>query len=217
MSYRIITPPASEPVSVADARSFLQLGSDTSQDTMIALFIQSAREGLERELNRALINQTIEDEFEFSIANMMSMNDASASNIITSVYHPFFNTLYRRFTLHFAPVTSILSVKAIDKDDVATDISDYVKILASEPASVSLTNNFVFSYPLTIRIRYQAGYASSDAVPARIKEAILVNVRHSFDCRMNHTMDSGMTLSDKLVSTYRVFHPEVHAGNLYLL
>lgn len=213
MSYRIITPPAAEPVSVSEARSFLQLGADTSQDSLIALFIQSAREGLERELNRALITQVIEDEFEFSLSQMMN----GADNMINAIYHPFFNTLYRRFTLHFAPVTSILSVKAIDRDDVSTDISDYVKILASEPASVSLANSFSFTYPLTIRIRYQAGYASSDAVPARIKEAILVQVRHSFDCRMNHVMETGMSLSDKLVSTYRIYHPDAYEGNYHMI
>lgn len=186
MSYKVITAPATEPVTVAEARTFCGLGSDTSHDSLLTLFIQSAREGLERELNRALITQTIEDEHE-------CFPDSG------------------RFTLRFVPVTSITSFKYYDSDEAVYDISEYTKILNSEPASVTLTDDF--SWPedvLAVKIRYVAGYASASAVPARIKEAILMQVRDSFDCRQNGIIKPGMTVSDRLVQTFKVWHPEVN-------
>lgn len=183
MGYKIITAPALEPVTIAEARNFLQMGSDTSQDNLISLLIQSAREGIERELGRALITQTIEEEF----TDIIGLN----------------------FTLSFAPVSRIISIRSFDDDETECDISEYWKELITEPIRIQLK-----AWPANIRtlkIKYVAGYASSDEVPARLKEAILVNVRQGFDKRQNDAIPEFVTVSQKLSQTFRLWFAGVNS------
>lgn len=184
MGYKVITPPASEPVSVSEARNFLQMGSDTSQDSLISLLIQSAREGIERELCRAIITQTIEEEY----SCIKGLN----------------------FALTFAPVTRIISVTAFDEEETECDISEYWKDLIAEPITVKLKE--WPSNVRTVKIKYNAGYPSSADVPARLKEAVMVNVRQSYDCRQDgEAVPAGVTVSHKLASTFRVWFGGVNS------
>jgi uncharacterized phiE125 gp8 family phage protein len=58
---RVVTPPTSEPVTIAEAKSQLHIGaSDDSHDNELAALIAAAREEWERDTSVALINRTIE-------------------------------------------------------------------------------------------------------------------------------------------------------------
>jgi uncharacterized phiE125 gp8 family phage protein len=61
MAQRLITPPAAEPVTLADAQTFLRLEANsppTAEDTLVEGFITAARMWAEGVTNRALIDQT---------------------------------------------------------------------------------------------------------------------------------------------------------------
>lgn len=57
MTMFLVTPPALEPVTIADARAFLRISTD-SEDDILRRIIKTARELVEAETGLALIDQT---------------------------------------------------------------------------------------------------------------------------------------------------------------
>jgi uncharacterized phiE125 gp8 family phage protein len=57
MTYALITPPTSEPITLAETKSHLRL-DDTNEDALLAALIRTAREHLERTTGLSLITQT---------------------------------------------------------------------------------------------------------------------------------------------------------------
>lgn len=57
MTMFLVTPPAVEPVTIEDARTFLRI-STQSEDTILERLIKTARELVEAETGLALIDQT---------------------------------------------------------------------------------------------------------------------------------------------------------------
>ncbi len=60
MSVTIVTPPASEPISLAEAKLFLRVDHD-DEDDLIALLIAAAREAVETACGRALIVRRVRE------------------------------------------------------------------------------------------------------------------------------------------------------------
>lgn len=57
MTMFLVTPPALEPVTIADARAFLRISTD-SEDDVLRRIIKTARELVEAETGLALVDQT---------------------------------------------------------------------------------------------------------------------------------------------------------------
>lgn len=57
MTMFLVTPPALEPVTIADARAFLRISTE-SEDDILGRLITTARELVEAETGLALIDQT---------------------------------------------------------------------------------------------------------------------------------------------------------------
>ena len=187
----LITPPAVEPVTLADAKQHIRaIGTD--DDEYIANLIAAARDKVETLTQRALITQT-----------WLAVWD-------------FFPT-GRVIRLPKSPVSTITHVKYYpDGASTLATLSSslYQTEILSNPARVILLENC--SFPSTwdegdaVQIQYVCGYGSSPAyVPAELKQAILILVAHWYSARQ--PVQVGATVTDMpksveyLAMPYRVW------------
>lgn len=157
---RVVTPPASEPVTIAEAKAQLNIGaSDDSHDAELAALIAASREEWERDTSAALITRTLEHRL------------------------PRFLGIV---TLTVRPVVSISSVKYIDTAGAEQTVSAADYYLDDD--QLWFKNAFVF--PTTeerseaVRITYVAGYgADSLACPEMDRMAIKLSLANRFEDR----------------------------------
>ena len=145
MSLTLITAPAIEPLTLADAKAHARV-SVTDDDALITAFIQAARERCENMLGRALITQTWEkvlDQFPTAIQ------------------------------LSWPPIQSIVSVKYIDANGAQQTLApaNYVLDNAAEPGWLVLTL-LVLAPSLRAQKILPARFGSWSAVSARHCEAV---------------------------------------------
>jgi uncharacterized phiE125 gp8 family phage protein len=158
----LVTPPAFEPVTLAEAKKQLELSpTDTAHDAHLSLLIQAAREQWEADTDSAVITQT------------------------WKVYAEAFDD--DEIYLPKRPVQSITSIKYYDSTGVQRTLSTSVYDLDPTERSVNLKTNQV--WPVVedrwdaIEINYVAGYTSAAMVPAIYKQAILLLIGKYFENR----------------------------------
>ena len=164
----LVTPPAIKPVTLTEAKAWLDIGY-TDKDTVITGLIGTATahlDGWTGILGRCLCEQTWRQDF----------ND--------------FRSCLR---LPLFPVISITSVKYTDTDGVEQPIASENYTLKNDDlgAYVEFTSSYSFpslnSESAAVRVAYLAGYADiagtpkTSSVPDDIKNAIALLVRHWFD------------------------------------
>jgi uncharacterized phiE125 gp8 family phage protein len=162
MALIVITPPASEPVTPAEAKaspSFRVTG--TTDDADITVLIKAARETAEAITRRALITQTLE-----------LVLDAFPTGGID---------------LYCPPIQSITSIKYIDTDGVEQTLSSALYDLDSDTEPGMVAPAYGESWPATldqinaVRVRYVAGYGAAADVPAAIKTWIKMRAGTLYD------------------------------------
>ena len=156
MSLTLITAPALEPVSLAEAKLHLRVdGAD--EDALITSLIVAARRQAEHELGRALITQTWE----------LTLDEFPAADIQL----PMLSTL------------GIESVKYLDADGIEQTVApaDYALDAATTPGWVLLAADA--SWPGTyaganaVKVRFTAGYGPAAAdVPANVVAYIKLQI-----------------------------------------
>ena len=162
MSLTLITAPAIEPLTLADAKAHARV-SVTDDDALITAFIQAARERCENMLGRALITQTWEkvlDQFPTAIQ------------------------------LSWPPIQSIVSVKYIDANGAQQTLApaNYVLDNAAEPGWLVPAINA--TWPDTqdvinaVRVQYKTGYGDTAAsIPESIKAWLKVTISTLYENR----------------------------------
>jgi uncharacterized phiE125 gp8 family phage protein len=148
MSLKLITPPATEPITLNEAKLHLRVDG-TDEDTMITALIVAARRMAEQRTERALITQTWE--------------------LALDVWDD-------EIELPMPPVASITSIKYIDTDGVEQTLANTEYTLDSYGTmghSVKLA--YGKTWPSiryqddAIKIRYAAGYGTAADVPQDLK------------------------------------------------
>jgi uncharacterized phiE125 gp8 family phage protein len=187
MAINIISEPETEPVGLAEAK--LQCKEDGSdQDSLIELYIKSARQTAEHELGRVLITQTWE----------LTLDAFPAG----------------RIQLPLAPLQSIASVKYLDSNKVEQTLSPTAYFLDKDsvPGGLSPADDTGWpeSYDVanSVRIRIVGGYESADLVPSNIKLWILTHVATWFRNRESVNVGNIVTKMpsmDSLLDRYRVW------------
>lgn len=155
MALKLITAPAEEPVTIAEARAQCRY-DDTSNDTILTLLIQNAREQAEHRLGRALITQTWE----------LALDAFPDSEI----------------ELPKPPVQSIASVKYLDASGVEQTVGGSNYSLDTYGLRHWAIPVYGYSWPVTydaanaVKVRFVTGYGLAAAVPAGIKAWMLLAI-----------------------------------------
>ena len=160
MRAELITAPAEEPVSLAEAKAHLRV-SDTSEDALISSLITVAREHVEAVIHRKLVTQQ---------------------------WRVYFDD-FRELVLHdITPASFILAVKYIATDGALITLSaDQYKLVKSAPAEV--VEAYGVSWPSirdereAVYVDTECGYGGASAVPTAIKRAMLLLIGHMFENR----------------------------------
>ena len=144
---KTITAPTIEPVSLDLAKAHLKV-TDAIEDTLISLYIKSARETVEHRTGRSLITQTLE----FSLDDFAEAIELPMSN-----------------------VSEIVSVKYINTSGVETTLAPSDYYLDSNSLINWIIPAYATTFPETlgsangVTVRFIAGYgATADLVPANV-------------------------------------------------
>ena len=163
MSAILLTPPAAEPLSLADARDFLRVAHDDDDDAIAAL-IAAARLHIEAHTRRALITQ-----------NWRLVRDC----------WPASGTL----TLLPAPARALEAVRLLAVDGTAQelDLDAFVLDAAAAPARARFDRDSLAQPARPFarnEIAIEAGYgAAATDVPAPLRHAIRLLVAHWYENR----------------------------------
>lgn len=151
--------PASEPVTLAEAKVHLRVDHD-DENTLIESLITAARQWAETETNRRFINTTIR----------LSLDAFPCE-----------------FRLPGGKTQSVTSITYVDGDGTTQTLATSVYTLDSdsEPARIVLAYNQMWpqirDVPNAVKVLYVAGYGSAASdVPAGIKKAILQHCLHQY-------------------------------------
>jgi len=163
MSLVVVTPPASEPVTLTEAKAQLRIPvAQTEQDDHITGLIKSAREHCESYHGHAYITQTLK-----LVLDGWPDDD--------------------EILLPRPPYQSITSVKYVDTSGVqqTLDAAAYQADLTSTPGRIRPA--YGYSWPTirdqmaAIEIIFVAGFGDADDVPERIRQAIKIKVADLFE------------------------------------
>lgn len=187
MALKLITAPATEPVTLAEAKAHLRV-DDSGSDTLIGVLIQAAREMAEQETGRALLPQTWEK---------------TLDNFPTAI------------ELTNAPIISITTVKYYDLAGVEQTLASpsYKLDAAGDFSKAWLVPAYGYAWPSTledinvVKVRYVAGYADAASVPASIKQWMLLQVGHWFENREAAAENKlePLPFADGLLDRYRIY------------
>ncbi|TPW29445.1 hypothetical protein FJU08_14010 [Martelella alba] len=160
MTYALTTPPASEPVSLAEAKVFLRVDHEDDDD-LIAGLIVTARKHLEALTGLSLITQ-----------GWRLYRDSWPRSGMISLAH--------------GPVTSVSVVTVYDADGNANTITlDRARLDgAGRPARFYLPDIAATCAPMNgIEVEFTAGYGDAADVPEPARDAITRHVAHMYALR----------------------------------
>jgi len=182
MTTRLITPPTEEPVTLDEVKTQLRVDG-TEDDILIESLITAAREQCEHILKRSILPQTWE--------------------LVLAAFP------CEKIKLLYPSIISITNIKYIDAttaNEVTLSSGQYVLDKDAEPGLVYPVTGA--SWPNTlcltnaVRIRYQAGYADVESVPASIKNWIKLAVSEMYNCGCDSLPENFM---DALLDRYRIW------------
>lgn len=187
MPSTLITAPATEPVTLTEAKAHLYV-THADDDTLIGAYIAAAREDAEHRLGRLLVTQT----WELSLG-------AFPSVIVMPV-----------------PIASIVSITYTDTDgaDQVLDPATYQADTVATPGVIAPA--YGQSWPETyaeynaVRVRYTAGFGLAADVPAGIKAWILLRVGALYENRESAVsgqpiQQAPRDFADGLLDRYKVY------------
>lgn len=186
MTARLITGPAVEPVTLAEAKLHLRVEHD-ADNALIGSMIAAARMAAEHETGRLLITQTWEE-----------VLDAFPAEI----------------ALHTGPVLAIASVKYIDAAGAEQTLDPSAYALDNVGVPAWLTPAYGTDWPAprdvvnAVKVRYTAGYgAAGSDVPELIRMWICLQLGAMYENRAaaGSTQTYSLPFADRLLDRYRVY------------
>lgn len=178
---KVLYAPQSEPVSLSDAKIHLRVDHD-DEDQLIYILVQAATELAENFTGRSFITQT----------RQMKLDN------FPYYRGQYYNNCVGTITIQHSPLISIsgtdaatspntLGVTYYDENETLQTLSasDYWVDSSSGIPRLVVKNSWpsTFTMPNAVTITYTAGYGNANAVPAQIKQAILLMIGHLYEHR----------------------------------
>lgn len=163
MKYEITSGPATEPVSLAEAKAQLRVDS-SDEDALILSLISTARRKVELDTSRMLISQTVKVYFDEWPAG-------------------------QTLCLPLYPAASITSVQYVDQAGATQtwSSSNYtVDLVGMEPRIVPKPTADIpdlGDYPNALIVTYVAGLSAASSVPAELKHSMLTTLTMLYERR----------------------------------
>jgi len=196
MTLKLITAPASEPLTLAEAKAQCEV-VDSDWDTWFTTAIIVAREMAEHETGRALVTQT----WERTLDGFVNADGAALDAIPL-----------------LPPVQSMVQLVYVDTAGAPanlTETTDYVLDNVRDPGFV--VPAYGKAWPDTyatinaVKVRFVTGYGNAAAVPAAIKHWMLMQIGAMFANRESVVMQTGTSpgelpnrFVERLLDRYRV-------------
>ena len=184
MSLALVTPPAAEPVTLAEAKAHLKVDT-TADDTLITSLVTAARARAEWHTGRAFVTQS-----------WTLWLDAWPESGLIEIPLP--------------PLQSVTQVKTYALDDTPSVLGPSVYHVDGASAPARLAGKIDFAPPANLRavnaveITFTAGYVAASAVPWPIKQAILQIVADLYANRGDEA-DIVSSAAEALLAPYRIF------------
>jgi len=206
VNYELVTAPASEPITLAEAKEHCRVDISTD-DSYITALITSAREYVERVTGRALITQTWsltldawpttgQDDWWDGVRD-------GALSILSVEY----------LEIRRAPFLAVTSISTLDEDAAETtwDATNYYTTKQQGYGRVVRKRGVTWPIPgrdrAGIKITFTLGYgANASDVPSSLRQAVLFIVAHWYEIR-EPALDRGKPVPhtiDNLLASYRV-------------
>ncbi len=185
MSYKLITPPAAEPLTLDEARLHLRVDG-IDENGYITSLIVVARMAAEAATGRALMPQIweyVDDDFDDEIV----------------LAHP--------------PVVGIVSFSYIDYAGASASLGQADYVLDDYETPPRLKPAYLKCWPIarnepsSVKVRYTTGYANAAAVPAPIKQWMLLAIGDMY-ARRERSSDKPAVAQgfvDTLLEPYKVY------------
>jgi len=181
MSLQLITPPAAEPVSLADAKAHLKIDT-ADEDALIQTLITAARARAEWHTGRAFVTQSW----------VLRLDDWPRDGVAE---------------IPLPPLAGVTQVAVTSPDGIRTVLDPAVYrvdtasapgrlVFAAAPPSLRQTD--------AVEIAFNAGYGDSAAVPGAVKQAVLEIVADLYTHRGDEAGTVGLA-GQALLSPYRIF------------
>lgn len=182
-----ITPPATEPIALADAKGFLKVDT-TDDDSFISACISGARRIIEESTKRVLISQTWEYWLDAIPGTRTqggvwwdAVRQASLAEVMSGG---------REIPLPKPPFQSLVYLQTYDLSDVMSVFDPTLLIFdtAGIPGRIALKYGQVWPVNLrltnSVQIRFIAGYsADTSLVPPDLISAIRIMIGHLYEKR----------------------------------
>lgn len=160
MTLILVTPPAAEPVTLAEAKTFLKIEHD-DEDTLIGTLIAAARLHVEAATRRVLVLQSW--------------------RLVLDGWPP-----RRLVEVPLSPVASVDAITVYDGEGepAVLDPAGYVADVTSSPARILVRGTVAPEATFNgIEIDLTAGYGETDDVPAPLRQAVLQLAAHWYERR----------------------------------
>jgi uncharacterized phiE125 gp8 family phage protein len=181
MSLSLITPPAAEPVTLADAKAHLKLDT-ADEDALVTSLITAARARAEWHTGRALVTQS-----------WVLKLDTFPASLIAEIPLP---PLQSVTEIAFTTPDGLRSVQPPASNRVDTASQPGRVIFSQAPQQLRASD--------AVEIAFTAGYGAAAAVPQAIRQAILIIVADLYSHRGDEDAICGPQ-AQTLLAPYRVF------------
>lgn len=167
MTLQILIPPASEPVSLSEAKAALRV-TDTVEDALISRLISAARQRIERALGLGLIGATYRETFDRWGPRRLKSG---------------------AIRLRMGPLLSVTAIRVADSAGsfLVIDPGLYSARVATRPGLIAPTAAGLPEAGMAtggLQIDYRCGFGETAAdVPEPLRQAVLGLVAHGFENR----------------------------------